>query len=94
MTVLSQDNIRDIAFECKACVRERKFFLFSYLVGNLSKLCSLTISSEFTLNDFHMNYNRNQGKALETLAVVKIIVEQSISLFSHKQAKKIKKYIS
>jgi len=55
-----------------------------------------------------MNYNRNQDEALrmshkcihkqldtdETLSVVKTIVEQSISLFSHKFAKKIKKYLS
>ena len=108
LSVLSKDNIRDIAFECKACVRERKFSLSSYLLGSLSKLCSSTRSSEFTLNDFHMNYNRNQAKALkmshkcihkqldsdEALAVVKTIVEQSISLFSHKLAKKIKKYLS
>lgn len=69
---------------------------------------SSTRNSEFTLNDFHMNYNRNQAKALkmshksihkqldsdEALAVVKTIVEQSISLFSHKLAKRIKKYLS
>ena len=63
MTVLSKDNIRDIAFECKACVRERKFSLSSYLLGSLSKLCSSTRSSEFTLNDFHMNYNRKSGRS-------------------------------
>lgn len=27
ISVLFKDNIRDIAFECKACVRERKFSL-------------------------------------------------------------------
>lgn len=106
--MLSKDNIRDIAFECNDCVREHKFSLSSYLLGSLSKLCSSTRNSEFTLNDFHMNYNRNQAKALkmshksihkqldsdEALAVVTTIVEQSISLFSHKLAKRIKKYLS
>lgn len=61
-----------------------------YLLSSLSKLCSSTRSSEFTLKDIHMNYNRNQAKALkmshkcihkqldsdETLAVVKTIVAQ------------------
>lgn len=97
-----------LLLQCKACVRERKFSLSSYLLGSLSKLCSSTRSPEFTLNDFHMNYNRNQVQPLkishkcihkqldsdEALAVVKNIVEQSISLFSHKLAKKIKKYLS
>ena len=71
LTVLSKDNIRDIAFKCKACIRERKFSLSSYLLGSLSKLCSSTRSSEFTLNDFHIKYNRNQD--IEILKAVKAV---------------------
>lgn len=107
LDVLSKDHIRELAFDCGACVRERKFSLSDYLLGSLSSMCSSRRSSEFTLNDFHLNYNRNQEETLrmshkcihkqldsdQALEVVKTIVEQSISLFSHKIAKKLQQHL-
>ena len=107
LDVLSKDNISDLAFECGACQRQRKFSLADYLLGALSKMNGSMRDSEFTLNSFHMNYNSHcdeystmshkclhkQLDSEESLNVVKLIVEQANALYSWKLKKRLKKHL-
>ncbi|SFS83149.1 hypothetical protein SAMN02910357_02090 [Succinivibrio dextrinosolvens] len=43
----------------KACIRNRKFSYADYMLGAMSKMSGSIRDSEFTLNSFHMNYNRH-----------------------------------
>ena len=56
--ILSKEHIEELSYATKACVRNRKFSFADFVLGALTKMSGSVRDSEFTLNSFHMNYNR------------------------------------
>ena len=107
IALLSKNHITGLSYDTKACIRDRKFSVADYLLGALTMMSSAIRESEFTLNSFHLNYNRHlddeikmthkfihkQLDSEESLAMIKALVVQVMSLVSKRLSKQIKAHL-
>ena len=105
--ILSKKHIASLSYDTKACIRNRKFSFADYLLGALTMMSSSIRESEFTLNSFHMNYNRHlddkfkmthkcihkQLDSEESLTLIKALVVQVMTLINKRLAKQIKAHL-
>lgn len=106
--ILSKEHIEELSYATKACVRNRKFSFADFVLGALTKMSGSVRDSEFTLNSFHMNYNRclsdelkmthkcihKQLDSEESMSLVKSLVVQVMSLINKRLAKQIKSHLA
>ena len=105
--ILSENHITDLSHDTKACTRNHKFSVADYLLCALSRMTSSIRNYEFTLNSFHMNYNRHLDDELrmphkcihkqldteESLTLVKALVIQVMKLINRRFAKQIRTHL-